>query len=319
MRHKQHRRKRCVRVGSIAIDLASLSHGFGPCLVGVAKSDKDSKRAMCLKVESKGKNHIEAAISRIALQAEQFWVLPVIRRIHCDKESGVAACDDFLATRAIRLTATQGADPQVNGEADSAVGEVCRGAGKSPLHSPDRAVRRRLWPCAVIHRGFALSQDSGNPEGTKAAEDLSRKIAPFACKVIVKPTELDNKKCDKVTADGICLHPGINISGAHVIAVLGDHMFIDRVGPFVTFTFAKEDGNSVSPFVGIHLAAQDREWIGVTVLRSRFRSNFSLIFFGMSRRDSPGASMAHLPCRISSRCECPAWHLSYVWIRGSPT
>lgn len=154
MRHKQHRRKRCVRVGSIAIDLVPLGHGFDTCLIGVAKSDKGTKRIMCIKIESKDKNHIEAAISRIVLQAGQFWMLSVIQRIHCDKESGVAACDDFLSTRAIRLTMTQGADPQANGEAESAVGEVCRGARKSLLHLPDRAVRRGLWSYAVVHRGF---------------------------------------------------------------------------------------------------------------------------------------------------------------------
>lgn len=118
------------------------------------------------------------------------------------------------------------------------------------------------WCIAV----FVISQDSGNLEGTKAAVHISRKIAPFACKVIVKPTELSNKKCDKVTVDGIYLHPDVNISGAHVIAILDDHMCIDRVSSFATFKFVKENGRFMFPFVGIHLTAQDREWIGVTEL-----------------------------------------------------
>lgn len=267
MRHNAHKRKRTVRVGSVAIDLVSLGHGFDSCIIGVTKTDDGIRRIICYKVESKERAQLEAGIAKIILQAEQYWSIPIVKRVHCDRESGVAACNDFLAARAVRLTLTQGADPQANGEAENAVGEVCRGARASLNHLPDRSVRRRLWAHAVVHRGFVVSQKAGGMDGTKASEYLTRPIAPFGCRVIAKPTEANNRKCDELTVNGIYLYPDVMTPNAHVIAVLDDHLFIDRIASFVTFRFIKQEEKFCFPIVGIHLTAQDRKWIGVCSIK----------------------------------------------------
>ena len=134
---------------------------------------------------SKNTTDLTHALSEAVLELEHVWRIPLVKRVHTDKEKA-ALSEQFQhewAQRAIMITTTVGHDPQANGLAEVYVRIIKEGARTRVCRYVDRATRPRLWPFAMsdaaLHNSFK--------HATKSARISKKDVLPFGSKIMAIP------------------------------------------------------------------------------------------------------------------------------------
>ena len=163
MRGAPHRRTRGadhhMKDGIASFDLAVLGkESAAVYALAMVAYNRGRRIVVSLPVVSRTVGDIESALMQGCLVLEQIYGTCALVRLHSDKESGVASLKGTWARQyAIRLTSTQGFDHEANGDAENAIGELCRLARSALIRVSDEITRVRLWTAAMTYAGQVIS------------------------------------------------------------------------------------------------------------------------------------------------------------------
>ena len=198
LRSKQHRR-RMPHAGVLAADLVSLSSAGPHMLVGATQQPGwtyaepvRSRAAACLR----------DPLLRMLLDAKRRGE---VHTIHSDREAGLEALEGMLLAQGVKLSTTQGRDPQANGLAEQAVGQLCRMA-RAVLADYKPDVARALWQPAMVWAAQRLSDP---------------KLPPFGAAVLARhPPHMLLGKLSARACRAIFLHRSARSDGASCVGLL---------------------------------------------------------------------------------------------------
>ena len=160
VRSEPHRRQ-MLHAGVLAVDIAALS-GTGPyVLVGATQAPGYTYAEPA---RSRAANDLRAPLLRMVLAARERGE---VRAVHVDREHGAAALESDLLGIGVALRTTQGRDPQPNGMAEQAVGQLGRMARAVLGHYPPEPARG-LWQHAMLWAAERLADPKIPPFGAKA-------------------------------------------------------------------------------------------------------------------------------------------------------
>ena len=161
MRSTQHRR-RLPHAGVLAIDLAALGTGGPRVLVGVTQLPGWTYAEP---VRGKAAADLREPVLRMVAEAKQRGA---ITKLRADREGGIEALEADLLALGVRLSLTQGRDPQANGTAEQAVGRLSQMAHAASAHISDQIVAAALWPSAMVWAAQRLAGHKLPPFGALA-------------------------------------------------------------------------------------------------------------------------------------------------------
>lgn len=125
---------------------------------------------------SKRKEDVIQGVVSAMTDAESVWKVPMIRRVHGGKESGlIAGSGDLRQKLCVSVTTTRRHEPKGNGRAGEAIGKLTRGSKVSMAHLQDAFTRRKLWPLCMQYRAVVETLEYG-PDGASICKD---DILPF--------------------------------------------------------------------------------------------------------------------------------------------
>ena len=207
LRSAQHRR-RPPHQGVLAVDLASVSPQGPHVMVGATQSPGYT---YAQPLRSRAARDLRDPLFKIILAARQRGEVAVV---HTDQEPGMLALEGELLGLGVRLSTTQGGDPQANGCAENAVGRLSRMA-RAVLHGYDEGVARQLWQQAMVWSAQKL-------EGPD--------IPPFGARVMVRHTPAAVLgKLRPRAVHGVFLHRSLRTPGAATVGLLADDVTVSGV------------------------------------------------------------------------------------------
>ena len=199
MRSEQHRR-RLPHAGVLAVDILSMGTAGPHMLVGATQLPG---WVYAEPVRGKSAADLRAPVLRMLLSARGRGD---VHTVHADKEGGIAALEPHLLGVGVRMSTTQGHDPQGNGLAEQAVGQLSRMA-RAVLAEYGAATAARLWQPAVLWSAQRLADP---------------KLPPFGAKVLARHApKAKLGKLDPRATDAIFLHWSPRVPGAAVVGLLG--------------------------------------------------------------------------------------------------
>ena len=92
-----------------------------------------------------------------------------------DQEPGLLALEETLRTAGLKLSTTQGYDPQPNGLAEQTVGKLCRMARAALAHYED-SVATSLWQYAMVWAAQRLVDPKLPPFGARVVARHPRRL-----------------------------------------------------------------------------------------------------------------------------------------------
>ena len=198
LRHAQHRRQ-LPHAGVLAVDLVSLTTSGPHVLVGATQQPG---WAYAEPVRTRSAAGLRDPLLRMVLAAK---TRGVVLSVHSDRESGLEALEGALLGLGVSLSTTQGRDPQANGMAEQAAGQLSRMSRAALAHySP--AVARQLWPYAMVW----AAQRIADP-----------KLPPFGAKVLARhPPLMPLGKLASRSLGGVFLHRCTRTAGAACVGLL---------------------------------------------------------------------------------------------------
>ena len=137
------RRRRLPHTGVLAIDIASVGVGGPSVLVGATQQPGWTYAEP---VKARSAECLRAPLLRMISSARARGTISVV---HADREGGFGALENELLALGIRLSVTQGSDPQANGLAEQEVGQLSRMA-RGVLATYPATVQESLWPFAMV-------------------------------------------------------------------------------------------------------------------------------------------------------------------------
>ena len=202
LRSDPHHR-RMPHPGVLAVDIASLTVSGPHVLVGATQMPGFTYAEA---VRSRAAVDLRAPLLRMILEARSRGTVGTVRS---GREDGLFALEGDLLSVGARLSSTQGNDPQANGIAEQAVGQLSRTSRAILGHYPE-AVAAALWQHAMIW----AAQRTADP-----------KLPPFGAKVVVRPPPATKlKKLGNRATPGIFLHNALKTHGACCVGLLkGDN------------------------------------------------------------------------------------------------
>ena len=181
LRSTQHRR-RPPHAGVLAVDIAALG-GAGPyVLVGATQQP--------------GWVYAEPTHGKAAWQLREPLLRMVaaararghVATVHADNDAGLVALEPSLLALGVTLTTTQGRDPQANGLAEQAVGQLSRMA-RAVLAEYSAGTAAALWQCAMVWAAQRIVDPKLTPFGAAVLARLPPmanlgKLAPRATQCV---------------------------------------------------------------------------------------------------------------------------------------
>ena len=171
--------RRTPHCGVLAVDIVSLSQQGPHVLV---RATQAPGRTYAQPLRSRAANDLRSPVLKMILDARERGE---VTAVHADREAGLAALEGELLKMSVRLTVTQGQDPQANGTAENAVGRLCRMA-RAVLHHYDDGVARKLWQAAIVWGAQRIADPKLPPFGARvyvrhAPAALLGKLQARAC------------------------------------------------------------------------------------------------------------------------------------------
>lgn len=201
----------------LSFDIASATPQGPFVLVGVARvpSKQGLRIPLAIPIPSKKNEAIQEALTEFVLQCEHLYSLPLVRRVHSDREGGYVSpsTQRMLMSLFITCTLTEGNDPMANGDAEAMVGQLSRLARSCVLPYTTREARLLLWQYAMVHAAYRIATTNVATWNEQNAEDKlaatrvsSTDILPFGCRVYYRPSE-DPEKVEPLEKPALYLYP----------------------------------------------------------------------------------------------------------------
>ena len=201
LRNAPHLR-RLPHAGVLAVDLAALGNSGPRVLVGATQRPGWTYAEP---VRGKSADQLRAPLLRMVQDAMQRGT---VTTLHADREAGIESLETELLALGVRLSLTQGRDPQANGLAEQAVGALSRMARAALAHLTSPDVKVALWPFAMVWAAQRLADPKLPPFGALAQARL--------------PTKAMLGKLDRRTNACVILHKSTKVSGALRVGVMAD-------------------------------------------------------------------------------------------------
>ena len=227
LRSEQHRR-RMPHAGVLAVDLVSLD-ATGPIMLVGATQQPGWTYAE--PVRSRAAESLREPLLRMVLEAKRRGD---VLTIHSDREAGLEALEGMLLAQGVSLTTTQGRDPQANGLAEQAVGQLCRMA-RAVLAHYGGDVARSLWQYAMVWSAQRLADP---------------KIPPFGAEVLARHPPLSPLgKLSARACRAIFLHHSTRSAGASCVGMLSGLAVLSVAARRTTRAVLAADGKWSFPAV----------------------------------------------------------------------
>ena len=228
LRSSPHRR-RLPHTGVLAIDIAPISTNGPSVLVGATQQPGWTYAEP---IRGRSAECLRAPLLRILAQAMERGNVSAVR---ADREKGFGALEDELLALGIQLSVTQGSDPQANGLAEQAVGQLARMARGVLATYPD-ATQASLWQSAMVWAAQRLSDS---------------KLPPFGARVLARhPPKAALGKLTARAVPAVYLHKSTRTPGAAHIGLWGEDKVHGHADRRTIRAVLAEDGCWVFPKIG---------------------------------------------------------------------